>query len=116
MMQMWTPPLQPGPLQGSQMQALQAQGLNADQARRCGRKLASSAKSHPPPDGFYCYYPEIFEKPYTTIFQVVKVQRPSLKTVSDRPVRQDIESPNNDEGVKNADGKYQAGLAVTGQE
>jgi len=48
------------------------------------RKLAKRAsmfggKSHTaPPEGFYCYYPELFDKPNVQIFRITRVARRRL--------------------------------------
>ena len=83
MMQMWNQHQQiqhPSGMHHQQMQMPQSLVMTSgDQARR--RKLPTLAKSHPPPEGFYCYYPEIFDKPHATIFQVIKVPRQPAKAV-----------------------------------
>jgi hypothetical protein len=40
-----------------------------------------------PPDGFYCYYPEVFEKPNVQIFNITKVtrkKRPHLQLLENK--------------------------------
>ena len=65
-----------------QMQQSQAPALNGDQRRR---KLPTTTKSHPPPEGFYCYYPEIFDKPSAVIFNVIKPDRKLVEQQKQTP-------------------------------
>ena len=81
--------LQHQPGQGQHAQQLQLQqpslqgGASSEQARR--RKLPTTAKAHPPPEGFYCYYPELFDKPNATIFQVVTLPHRRLRAAAKPP-------------------------------
>ena len=56
----------------------------ASQNRRPVKKGAQNDRKerNVPPDGFYCYYPELFEKANTQIFVITRVPRARPRLLS----------------------------------
>mmetsp|Transcript_3325 Transcript_3325/g.3890 ORF Transcript_3325/g.3890 Transcript_3325/m.3890 type:complete len:84 (-) Transcript_3325:205-456(-) len=71
-------------------------GMDVNQVPALQRKTSKRVGGLPgkiaqaPPEGFYCYYPELFDKPNCQIFTITKVQKPTQPSSLQQP--QDLQN------------------------